>query len=222
MNFLRCSLTPASILACVQFAVAPALATDYYFDSRTGDNGNSGTSPDKPWRDFSKIDGATLVQGDRVFLARGSLWDQELTLSGSGAADSPITITSYGSGARPRIARKSALTDRTITLKNPSHWIISNLELSNANMGIEIDYSGFGNQDIFIDNLYIHDIDLNIDGLPSGPGSVFYSAGILISYRPELPNPSQFALSGVTGLFGAKTPAIEIPGPSEYTLSGLR
>jgi len=202
-------------------AAGSAFCADYYIDSKKGDNANNGADEIHAWRDFTHLNGRTLVPGDRVLLASGSLWDQELLLRGSGTPDQPIILTSYGSGAKPHIARQMALTDRTVTLIDASHWRISNLELSHANMGLEIDYSGFGSRDVEIDRLYIHDIDLNIDGVPSGPGSVFYSTGILVSYRPEIPNPSQFVLSGLTGMLSAETPKIKTPGPDEFTLSGL-
>ncbi len=202
-------------------AASSAFGTDYYVDIKKGDNAHSGITEAQAWRDFTHLNGHTLAPGDRVLLASGSLWDQELRLQGSGTPAQPIILTSYGTGPKPRIARQVALTDRTVTLSDPSHWRISNLELSHANMGLEITYSGFGSRDVIIEDLYIHDIDLNIDGVPSGPGSVFYSAGILVSYRPELPNPSQFVLSGITGMLSAKTPQIAIPGQDEFTLSGL-
>jgi hypothetical protein len=176
----------------------PGYATSYYVNSSTGSNSNTGTSSSTPWLDFTNINSHTFVAGDNIYLACGSSWNQEMDLHGSGSSTSVITLTSYGSGAKPKISRNSLLTDRTIQMEsNPSYWNISNLEICNANEGLDIGYTTFGNNGLKISNLYIHDIDLDINGIPSGTGSVYYSTGINIYGGSTLPNSSQYVCSGI-------------------------
>jgi hypothetical protein len=49
---------------------------------------------------------------------------QELDLTGSGTAGSWTTLSSYGTGNRPRIIRSSSESDRAIRLTNPDYWSI--------------------------------------------------------------------------------------------------
>lgn len=96
------------------FAPSSALAADYYVDSVSGSNSNSGTSTSAPWQTLSPVNSLALNAGDTVNLKRGSTFtgsggsgSSALTLGNtSGTADngtsgSPVTVQDYGTGALP-------------------------------------------------------------------------------------------------------------------------
>lgn len=71
----------------------------YYVDALSGDDLNSGTSPEKPWRTLSRINANALHAGDRVLLKGGQVFHGSLRLTKvAGTAQAPVRIASYGSG----------------------------------------------------------------------------------------------------------------------------
>ena len=67
--------------------------TTYYVDSTIGDDSNSGTSPETPWKSLDKVTATTFLPGDTILLKSGSVWNGEwLWPKGSGTADAPIKI----------------------------------------------------------------------------------------------------------------------------------
>lgn len=77
------------------------VATDYFVDSRSGDDDHSGTSAAAPWKTLTKVNAAQLQPGDRLLFRSGSAWNGILHLQASGSSDSPILVGSYDSGAPP-------------------------------------------------------------------------------------------------------------------------
>lgn len=71
----------------------------YYIDADAGDTG-VGTEGD-PFNELSDI--PSLSAGDTVYLQKGDTWQEMLTIAWSGTSGNEITITAYGSGARPII-----------------------------------------------------------------------------------------------------------------------
>lgn len=65
------------------------IATTYYVDARTGDDSNSGTTPDKPWKTLDKVSSTTFNPGDHILLRAGSIWEGDGAYkNGSAAGDS--------------------------------------------------------------------------------------------------------------------------------------
>ncbi|MFT3680252.1 MAG: hypothetical protein QM791_08250 [Ferruginibacter sp.] len=95
-----------SVLLCYS-----ASATNYYVSS-TGNDANAGTSPTAPWKTISKVNSSfsSIAAGDSVLFKRGETFYGQLLPNKSGTATSKITISAYGTGAKPII---SALTDVT-------------------------------------------------------------------------------------------------------------
>jgi hypothetical protein len=156
------------------------LAADYYVDNVLGSNGNNGTSSSSPWFDFTNINSRTFVAGDRIFLKAGCTWNSELRLKGSGNSGNFIRLESYGSGNRPKIQRNSQINDRTVFMDNTSYWIVQNLEICNAGDGLRLTYTNKNYSSVYFNNLYIHNIDLIVNGSPLTSDGVYYSTGILI------------------------------------------
>jgi hypothetical protein len=84
-------------------ACTAAHAASYYVDSAGGSDANGGTSPAAPWKSLGKVNSTTFKAGDTINFKRGGTWDGGLVLRSSGTSASPITVTAYGTGARPTI-----------------------------------------------------------------------------------------------------------------------
>ncbi len=105
--FLIFSLTITS----TAMAAPQALPITYYVSSSAGSDGYNGTSEGTPFATISKVNSLNLQPGDRVLFKCGDTWHGEmLTITKSGSAGQPITISSYPadcasrpilSGARP-------------------------------------------------------------------------------------------------------------------------
>lgn len=103
--------------------------TDYYLDAEIGDNNNDGTTPETPWKNGDALRFRTFAPGDRILLKRGNTFTVPLYLQGSGSAEAPIRVETYGDAkARPHLACEAFAA---IHLYNGSHWLIHDLEISN-------------------------------------------------------------------------------------------
>jgi len=103
----------------VLIAVAPAAQTAggqwYYIDSASGNDNDDGLSTNSAWKTLAPLyyREHLFQPGDTIALKRGSYWWEDgdpntnwpagVYMGASGTADAPITITTYGSGARPII-----------------------------------------------------------------------------------------------------------------------
>jgi hypothetical protein len=172
MKLLRTIL--ATVLgACGAVAVAAPAAhasgTTYYVDSAGGSDANSGTSASSPWQSLAKVDATAFQPGDTIAFKGGDTWSGAgLTITSSGSASAPITVTSYGTG-RALLAGNDAV-QATVTLSNVHDVQVSNLEVTNSvNLAVSnsTDYRGIyvvakdtGNMPgIVIANNYVHAID---------------------------------------------------------------
>lgn len=173
--------------------------TRYYIDDGSGcSDSYAGTSARQPWCDFSKVNTGTFSPGDRILLKCGDRWDQEMDLAGSGTSSNWITVTSYGSGARPKILRHARAGERGILLTNPDYWAFGNLEIGQAQAGILVEFTTLFHRGLSFDNIYVHDIH----GITrhSGFGTAWnleQSSGIAITGDPTFTS-SQYAVMGVT------------------------
>jgi len=109
-------LLPTRALCTLLLALAaPAGAETYYVDSESGNDSNSGTSPDAPWKTLKKISRSRFAAGDTILLRRDRHWRETLVVSSSGSPERPILFSSYGSGSKPVIMRTEAFSDWTLT-----------------------------------------------------------------------------------------------------------
>jgi hypothetical protein len=98
----------------------------YYLDCSASQNGNGTQS--SPWNSVASVNGFTLLPGDRLLLKRGTACNGSLAPQGSGAANGPIVIDAYGTGAPPVINGGSA--EEALKLFNQQYWEINDLEIS--------------------------------------------------------------------------------------------
>ncbi len=152
----------------------------YYADSQTGNDRNSGTSPEKAWKSLQRIEKQKLQAGDRIYLSGNSHFQGSLKLNNLvGTEESPVIVTSYGKGHTVIDSGDSL----AILVQNCKYLEITNIQVSgsgrlngNTTNGIElvnckfceIDsvkangflYSGIrvtGGSDIHIINSYAYD-----------------------------------------------------------------
>ncbi|WP_164821530.1 LamG domain-containing protein [Paenibacillus koleovorans] len=175
--------------------------TTYYVNNASGSNCNdagAGTSSSAPWCGFTPVNAMTFQPGDQLLLARGAVWDELMELRGSGTSGSWITLDAYGSGSKPKIERSHHMDDRTLHMFDTSYWKVNNLEIANAGDGIRVKYTTLGNEGLYFDNLYIHDIDLVANRSPLAFDSIYYSTGIhIIGSSAPFPSPSQWVLRDI-------------------------
>jgi hypothetical protein len=75
-----------------------AQATDYYV-SPSGDDDNSGTSPELAWATIGKVNTVTFSAGDSILFEGGQTFSGQLVFNDeAGTSTSPITVSSYGTG----------------------------------------------------------------------------------------------------------------------------
>ena len=102
----------------------------YYVNQKTGRDTNDGLTMDAPFASLFPINELTLNPGDKVLLARDSVFvGQFLQIKDSGTKEQPIEITSYtpketGEGNLPIIAAEGQgiwYQDYGTPLDSPTH-----------------------------------------------------------------------------------------------------
>src|SRR5579872_4158117 len=88
----------AALLICY-----PAFSQCSFYASNGGSDSNNGTSQATPWKTIAHINAHAFSPGQTVCFQDGGQWRESLKVSSSGSAGSPITFTSYGTGAQPVI-----------------------------------------------------------------------------------------------------------------------
>lgn len=162
---------PAMIKLCALLILGTALffslpgrvlaqPTTYYV-SPNGSDANNGTSPSTPWQTINKIDSATFQAGDRILFEGGQTFPGSLYFDSSdnSTAQSPITISSYGTGR----ATINGNNGDAIYIYNLAGFDINNINLvgsgesTNSGSGINIytDLAG----DVKLDHIYIDQVE---------------------------------------------------------------
>ncbi|WP_084128343.1 cadherin-like beta sandwich domain-containing protein [Demequina sp. NBRC 110055] len=121
----------ATVVTATPAVAAAGSGSTYYVDADGGDDTADGTSPATAWRSLEKVNATTFAPGDVIRLESGDTWTGQLWPQGSGTSDDPITIASYGDGAKPALRGQGEVGD-VVRLFNQQHWIISELDVSNA------------------------------------------------------------------------------------------
>jgi len=194
---------------------ARAAGAAYYINNQAGSNcTDSGPhTMAQPWCTFSPANAIrTFSPGDQILLARGGSWNQQLSLAGRGTQRESITLSSYGTGANPRILRNQATSDVCVLLTDGSYWNISDLEVGRASVGILLHYTQLFNNGITISNIDAHDnkgiwagysteypVSHHVQDPFASSLNINLSSGILFNVASYLTyTSSQYVLKGVT------------------------
>ncbi|MEU6661830.1 right-handed parallel beta-helix repeat-containing protein [Streptomyces sp. NPDC046821] len=108
-------------------------ATSYYVDPQGSDSAD-GRTPATAWKSLDKVNAQTFQPGDTVSFKAGGTWTGQFTPHGSGTKASPVTLTSYGTGAKPRIDGGGSV-DATIKLSNLHDVVVDGFEVTNTGSG---------------------------------------------------------------------------------------
>lgn len=139
---------------------ASAQAATYYVDAVGGSDSAAGTSTAAAWQSLAKVNATTFSPGDQILFHTDQRWSGQLHPLGSGAAGSPIVISSYGGGAMPIIdgsslSSSNASVFAAVYLYNQQYWTIRGLEVTNNNglnnVGTTAN-KGTSRYGIFVDN----------------------------------------------------------------------
>jgi hypothetical protein len=117
-----------------------ASATTYYVDP-AGSNGNSGLSPQTPWRTLLKVGISTFQPGDVILFKRDAVWNEWLTPPSSGTAGSVIKFDAYGNGRPPEFTGRYATTASQWTNSSGNVWQIA---LSASQPIVQLKFVQFG------------------------------------------------------------------------------
>ncbi len=141
-------------------------AATYYVSSSVGDDANNGLAATRrgangPWKTLARASQANYKPGDRLLLRCGDVWTDALTLRDMGRPEAPITISAYGTGARPAIHGNGMAGSACITLDRCAGWAIRGLELANAQFAIRLvldsrtrtEYTGLSVIDCFMKDI---------------------------------------------------------------------
>ena len=180
------------LLLVAGFLTAPspepllAAGTNYYVDSVSGSDNNSGTSTSSPWKNLTKVQSRTYSHGDTINFKRGSNWTGGLFIQNSGVQGSPITFRDYGTGARPTISNPGTGPGKYVIMVQSSWVVVQGLLLKDSGdagifiqngtnhvtiQDIEATNTGFGvymeGQFNLITNNYAHDLKM-VNNTPGG------------------------------------------------------
>jgi hypothetical protein len=207
-------------------AQAAVAGVTYYLDATGGSDSNAGTSTAAPWKTLAKINATTFHAGDQILLKAGQVWTGQLWPKGSGASGSPIILSAYGTGVKPRVNGASHVTS-TVKFNDQQYWEIRNLEITNtappsstpgANLqdlrGIHISGDdGLTLNYFHIDGVYVHDVS----------GLVNWIGGDTAGNAPGITFQTGWDNSKKTGgiVFDTTVPAIASPGSTPTILNDI-
>ena len=89
-------------------------ATNYYV-SATGNDGADGLTAASAWQSISKVNAilSNISEGSTIFFNRGDIFYGTIIIQKSGTSVSPITLSAYGTGAKPTITGFTTITGWT-------------------------------------------------------------------------------------------------------------
>ena len=90
-------------LVILLMSAGAAAGETYHVDCAAGSDAAGGTGTSAAWKTVAKVSASTFAPGDAVLFRRGTRCPGMLWPKGSGTADRPIRIGSYGEGALPVI-----------------------------------------------------------------------------------------------------------------------
>ena len=118
-----------------------ASGSTYYVDATGGNDSNNGLSTAAAWKTISKVNSSSFLPGDTILLKRGEIWREKLTVPSGGSVGNPITLGSYGIGAKPIIQGANDSPAITVMAANRGYWTIDGLDLRGTGSVSGINYS---------------------------------------------------------------------------------
>lgn len=103
----------------------------YYIDPENGAYYNTGHSPSQAWESVDRIMEQPWKAGDTILIKRGTVYNGSITLRGSGTAEAPIVLGSYGDEDLPLPEIAGGGSYQTILIRNVQYWVLQDLKITN-------------------------------------------------------------------------------------------
>jgi len=100
----------------------------YYVDSITGNDSNSGATPEEAWKSLTNVNSTVFGPGDTILFKADTAYLGKLKLQGSGTLGCPIVIDMYGTGNKPHIDAAGYLAG--IHIEDSSYVELSNISIT--------------------------------------------------------------------------------------------
>jgi parallel beta-helix repeat protein len=176
-----------SVILIFIISQKPIYAKEYFVDSISGKDSNSGTTSNSPWQTLTRVQNASFMPGDIISFARGASWttskyDYLFLINNSGTAENPITYRAYGTGQLPSFSNTGSKYNQGIKIQ-ADYIIIENLKVTQGYEGFlvaegsenniirDCEVSGcgdafyiYGSNNLFTRN-YIHDLIMVVDNV---------------------------------------------------------
>ena len=129
----------------------------------------------RPWNTLERASRARLRPGARLLLRRRTVCGGTLAPRGSGKRGKPAVIGAYGRGRRPRI---DATGEDAVLLKDMSHVVLQDLELTNRGdrsqrkRGVHLVAEGTVVRNVTVRRLYIHHVEGDMSKDQGGSGAI--------------------------------------------------
>ena len=132
-----------ALVLCASALNGPAGPANYYVDSVSGNDGNSGLSPAVAWKSLEKVNSVVFKPGDSILFKANCSWTGKLEPKGSGDESKQIVISMYGYNSFPRNIRNKPHIEgngiyATVVIKDVDYWTVSNLDVTNRNSTTDI------------------------------------------------------------------------------------
>ena len=156
------------------YAPGISKAKTIYIDSESGKDTNAGTK-DSPIKSLYAASQKTYAPGSKILLKSGGKFSGSLNIKGSGDSKSPITVSSYGEGAKPVInARGGAAISAT-----GEYITITGLKITNkvGKQGVNFTVCKPGaSKGIKVTNCEFEDINVNFTNTQHAACGVYFKA----------------------------------------------
>lgn len=136
------------VLSCWN-AQAASIGGTFYIDATNGIDTNSGLSDQQAWKSFNNINKSVLLAGTKIYLKKGSEWNQRLEIRGSGIRENWIVVGAYGTSTnKPKISLTNSKDDIAVLISDidktsgivktqvNSFIEINDIEIANTRLGI--------------------------------------------------------------------------------------
>jgi hypothetical protein len=90
------------------YPVVLGTGIDYYIDSNTGNDANTGLTPNSPWKTVDKVNTFQFAAGDRILFSRNGVWRERIIPQG-GTKSGWLYYGAYGVGCKPLFLGSVAL-----------------------------------------------------------------------------------------------------------------
>lgn len=147
-----------------------------YVDSSSGKDTNAGTSEDKPLKSLYAASQKTYAPGSKILLKSGCSFSGSLTVKGSGTSANPITVSSYGSGAKPQV---NARGGSAVSISG-DYITVTGLKITNktGKRGVDVTVCKPGaTKGIKVTSCDFADINVNFTNTDKDACGIYFKAG---------------------------------------------